>query len=324
MAYRIKFSETPEQALARIGVEQIQRAERALDPAAEPGKAVHETRKCIKRIRALLRLVRPGLAAGVFDEENLRYRNIGQLLSPARDAQILFETAAKLEPASAAGLEIAELKAHWEAARSRERTGYDPAPMARARAQLAAAKAAMENLTVSGSGLQSIEKGLRISYRAARQRFARAYEEQSSEAFHDWRKSVQLHWRHMALLARAWPDMFSARIEAARQLSQILGDAQDLSILIAHIEALPPRDLSQSTSEHLVQAALTKQQVLRASAQPRGEMLFSLTPKALSSSMIEVWEAARRLDALPAVAPSRAPAPDVKPSKPEDGVAAGT
>ena len=96
MAYRIKLSETPQQALRRAGLEQIERAYSAISPArktgGETGRSIHETRKCLKRIRALLRLVRPGIDDDDFRRENARYRDIARMLSPERDADILPET----------------------------------------------------------------------------------------------------------------------------------------------------------------------------------------------------------------------------------------
>ena len=177
----------------------------------------------------------------------------------------------------------------------------DPAPVPRARALLLAARDTMENLAVNGPEFHAVERGLRHTYRDGRRNFARAYRNGQGEDFHDWRKSVQLHWRHMALMSRAWPEMFSARIEAARQLSQLLGDAQDLSVLIAHIEAQSQSVLPKSVIRDGVALAQRKQGDLRGLAQPRGAILFSLRPKALSTSVIEIWRAARTLDELPQI-----------------------
>jgi hypothetical protein len=60
--------------------------------------------------------------------------------------------------------------------------------------------------------------GLEKVYRKARRAFAVAYAEPDDEAFHEWRKAVQQHWRHMALIANAWPDAMKAREALAREL----------------------------------------------------------------------------------------------------------
>lgn len=300
MAYRIKLSDTPEQALRRVGRDQIKRATLALSAPGSAGSAIHETRKCLKRIRALLRLVRPGLDDGVFQHENARYRDLGRLLSPARDAEILSETLVKLQPSAtdAEAHDIAILKQHiLEQGRQIESTGGD-ATIEAALDQLASAKSAMAKLVINGVDFTPVEKGLRDSYRRGVNTYERAYRAGTDEAFHDWRKCVQLHWRHMALMSRAWPDMFSARIEAARQLSQILGDAQDLSVLMKLVQDRTPEDtaiaaLNKDSAGRLENLARQRQHYLRELANPRGAILFSLSPKALTKSIVDAWQAAK-------------------------------
>ena len=59
----------------------------------------------------------------------------------------------------------------------------------------------------------------------------RAFATGDDEDFHDWRKTLQHHWRHMQLLTPCWPSELSARAELARGLSQILGDDHDISLI---------------------------------------------------------------------------------------------
>lgn len=298
MAYRIKLSETPQQAVRRAGLEQIERAYLAVSPAGEGGSSIHETRKCLKRIRALLRLVRPGLDEDDFRRENARYRDIARMLSPERDAHILPETLLKLEPYAVAAdsKSIGAMKDHLRLMQLRPAAS---AAIGTAQTLLSQAKTQMADLLVNGDDFDPIEKGLRNGYRRGRKHFELAFLSATDENFHEWRKSVQLHWRHMALMSRAWPDMFAARVEAARQLSQILGDAQDLSVLIGHVAGLVPDVPAATGTERLVRLARNRQQQLRDLAQPRGAQLFSLSPKILSRSIIETWQAARVMENLP-------------------------
>ena len=97
MAFRFKLNEPVEKGFRRIGLEQIERAERQLSASESLEVATHETRKSLKRVRALLRLARPGLGDTVYRAENARFRDIGALLSSARDSDVLLETVTKLE-----------------------------------------------------------------------------------------------------------------------------------------------------------------------------------------------------------------------------------
>ena len=102
MAFRFKLGEPFEEGVRRIAVEQIERAQNELQAKGDHAVAVHETRKALKRLRALLRLVRPAMGDDVFKQENAQLREIGLSLSGARDRHVLLETVNKLE--GAAGL----------------------------------------------------------------------------------------------------------------------------------------------------------------------------------------------------------------------------
>lgn len=53
---------------------------------------IHRIRTTIKRLRALLRLIRPAVESGFFDSENERLRTAGRLLSVARDSEVARDT----------------------------------------------------------------------------------------------------------------------------------------------------------------------------------------------------------------------------------------
>ena len=54
--------------------------------------AVHETRKALKRLRALVRLLEPELGAQAFARENAALRDAGRRLAGARDAEVMVGT----------------------------------------------------------------------------------------------------------------------------------------------------------------------------------------------------------------------------------------
>src|SRR5262245_16918299 len=61
---------------------------------------VHETRKSIKRLRALLRLYRGALGHALFGLEDSRLRELGRSLGGARDAVALRESLERLTQAA--------------------------------------------------------------------------------------------------------------------------------------------------------------------------------------------------------------------------------
>ena len=297
MAFRFKLNEAVQKGFRRIGLEQIERAERQLATLEDPGAAIHETRKSLKRIRALLRLARAGLGESVFRAENARFRAIAALLSPARDSQILLATVAKLE-----SLPGQVTNAALAAARKIIMEDLDRTEAARndcitaALAKLATAKKRLRRLTLKPAEFSTIERGLEQNYRNGQRAFAAAYSAGGDEAFHEWRKTVQQHWRHMALVSRTWPELFNARVAAARALSQILGDDHDLSVLVAFVRSLPADRLSALHVREIERRVRARQKQLRKAAEPRGRQLFAEGAKGHSRRISVMWEAAEQMD----------------------------
>lgn len=298
MAYRFKLDEPIAKGLRRIGLEQIERALRHQTGSGNRAVAVHETRKCLKRIRALLRLARPGLDDETFRRENVRFRSIAALLSNARDNQVLLETVLKLEhEASAAGLEFLEALRATLLKENGKHELPGEARIEEATHLLGEASEAFECLALEPAGFSVIERGLETCYRKGRHALAAAYDDGSDETFHEWRKAVQLHWRHMQLLSRGWPEMFAVRVAAARQLSQILGDDHDLSMLVAYLAGPSVAHLSETEAQELGRIATERQMELRREAAPRGEQLFAEGANGFSRHTALIWKAARRMGA---------------------------
>lgn len=292
MAFRFKLNEPVQKGFRRIGLEQIERAERELSTGENAETATHETRKCIKRVRALLRLGRPGLGDTVYRTENARMREIAALLAPARDSDVLVQTITKLEtlPGEVANAALAAVKKFVLESRDGEHPARG-ASASQALEGLAAAKKKFRRLTLEPPGFSTIERGIAQTYRRARRSFEDAYARGEDEVFHDWRKAVQQHWRHMALLSRAWPAFFGARVEAARALSQILGDDHDLFLLISYVRDLDPDRLSAMHVAEIERRARARQADLRKLAEPRGRQLFAGGANGFGRRIGVIWNA---------------------------------
>jgi CHAD domain-containing protein len=291
MAFRFKLGEPFDEGSRRIAVEQIERAQSSLhDKRGDQAIAVHETRKSLKRLRALLRLIRPAMGEQAFKAENSQLRDIGLSLSSARDRHVLLETVDKLERAARFGRKgLAETLRQTIAAANGEGT---PLGTRQALVRLAEAKKGLGDLHISGTGFEVVAPGLERSYRRARRAFSAAYREPSDEAFHEWRKGAQAHWRQMTLLSRAWPDYLGARAAEARNLSQLLGDDHDLAVLIAFVHSDAGAALHGEQAALIERAARQRQDELRLTARPYGERLFIDTPKRLRRNIGVYWKAA--------------------------------
>jgi hypothetical protein len=93
VAYRFKLGEPVPEGIKRIVREEIEAAVRHLSGQGKPDRdeAIHEARKNVKKIRGVLRLMRPELGE-IYRLENTHFRDIGRQLSQFRDAGAMIET----------------------------------------------------------------------------------------------------------------------------------------------------------------------------------------------------------------------------------------
>jgi CHAD domain-containing protein len=261
------------------------------------GPSVHEARKCLKRIRALLRLVRPALGERSFRRENASFRETAALLAHARDNEILLETVQKLDTHYASAPHAGLRKLRDAIAQRHETINRSAEAKARgaAASRLESAKPRFAALTLEPDEFEAIRDGLEASLHETRRAFAHAYESPSDDSFHEWRKGVQAHWRHMALLERAWPDVAQARVGEAKKLSDLLGDDHDLFVLQQRLDELAPPGLAQKDRRAIAKLAAARQNELRAIARPMGERLFAGGARGFARRFTCYWQAAQAI-----------------------------
>lgn len=296
MAYRFKLDEPFAKGFRRIGLGQIECAGRELARGADRPRAIHETRKALKRVRALLRLVRPTIGEKDYRRENRRFREIAHKLAGEREFDVLIETAAKLEALARDERQqkaLASLKNEAVAARSAHTGASDTSTTKEALTLLAKLRNDFPRLGFDGQGFAVVGKGLRRGYRKGRRACKAAYGEPTDEAFHEVRKAVQLHWRHMSLMARAWPELLEARVAAAKQLSQILGDDHDLAVLVGFARRLTPPRLAAEDVAAISQMARGRQGELRAAAKPLLEQLYAESSRRFVKRLARYWSSAQ-------------------------------
>jgi CHAD domain-containing protein len=300
MAFRFKLAEPFDEGVRRIAREQIERAQGQLKASGNAVVGVHETRKSLKRLRALLRLIRPALGESRFREENARLRDIGGGLSSTRDRHVLLETVAKLETnASFARKGLGQvMREALNITDVREDQAAETAAIKQALSRLSEAKKRFAHLELEGKGFDVVGPGLEACYRRTRRAFHQAYAEPSDESFHEWRKGAQQHWRHTVLLSRAWNGCLSARVAEARVLSQLLGDDHDLAMLVAFVHSKRGEELDAAKVAAIGKIARQRQEELRAAAHPHGVRLFTEGARSLRRRIAAYWESAVELKNL--------------------------
>ena len=103
MSYRLDPAMPMSEALRRVAFAELEIAHNALHTPPERHSGVHSARKCLKRLRSLLLLVRPGMPEPAFATLTERLAGIARGLAAARDAAALIDTIDKLEKETGPG-----------------------------------------------------------------------------------------------------------------------------------------------------------------------------------------------------------------------------
>ena len=289
MAYRLKKSDTSlSAALRRIAREQIDRALAAVDRPGENEKGIHKARACCKKLRGLIRLVRPGFVG--FEEENAAFRDAAKALERLRAGGAARETLDRLARAAPERLDhgaLAEIRAGFDAEAVPRLATDRAADIAAFRAALTEARARVAGWTLEGKGFAPLRKGLKKTYAQGRARLEQARDSGAAEAFHDWRKPVKYHWYHARLLEPIKPDRIEAQGRLADELGETLGAHHDLHELRAHLS----EGRFAAGAVAAMQAPIdAESKRLEARALEMGARLFAEEPRALARRWQGWWK----------------------------------
>jgi CHAD domain-containing protein len=302
-SFKLKEGEPVPKGIVRIARGRIDHAIDHLEGRADgsPEEAVHEARKDMKKLRAVVRLMRPGLGDKVYRRENACFRDAGQELAGLRDADVMLGTLAKLEgeiPEQAAG----GLRQALEAHKIRTAAGARQPAAAQVVEILTTARGRVERWPLDEDGFDAVAGGLERIYRRGRKGFRTARAEPTTENLHEWRKRVKDLWYHLTILRTAWPPVMDALADEAHHLSEQVGEDHDLAVLLAWAEEHAP-----DSAAALAEPVERRRGELQARAFELGARLYAEKPKAFMRRLERWWEAPAATPAAPAPAREASP-----------------
>lgn len=295
MAFRIRTTKSVQKEVRRIAREQIDKAIGEIDnPELERHKVVHQVRKRCKKIRGLIRLVRPQFE-DTYQFENAWYRDSARELSYVRDAQSMVVTLDKLVNhfRDQTDYDTFDYLLRQLSDRSKQIAEIDfdlKDRLLQVRARLQEGRARIAAWRLIDQGFDCVADGLTKTYRRGRAAMDAAYKDLGAEAFHQWRKRAKYHWYHTRLLQPVWDKPISALCDETHQLSDFLGDDHDLSVL--HEQWLKQvRGMPEKTIQALVGLITQRQVELRVGARTLGTRVFAEKPKQFSARLRCYWKA---------------------------------
>jgi CHAD domain-containing protein len=295
MSYRLDPAKPVSEALRSVALAELELAHGSLATPPDRHAGVHSARKCFKRLRSLLLLARPGMPEPVFSHLTSRVARIGKGLAAARDAQALLGAVDTLESTTEPGLgegPIQSLRGWLQKRRHAADQNLEQTTAGEATRLLLELKPAFAGLAVYPDDFSPLAKGLERCYRATRQHFKGAFKSDDAVELHEWRKGVQHHWRQMQLLTPCWPSELSARADAARALSQVLGEDHDIANLMLLVSTPTMTFGSPEETSGFLKRCRKRHKALRKQAKVKGNRLFVEKASPFAARIHAYWTTA--------------------------------
>ena len=296
--------------LQRISLEQFDRAIGGLvDPGADVDAAIHEARKVMKRLRAVLRMVRPEIGDRVYRFENRALRNAARSISRIRDAAVMVDTVAALAARFEGSLpvdvfdDLAE-RLDRRAIGVRRRVLDDGSAVGEVVMALRSARTRFAGWPVDraaagvygsalGDAFEVVGVGVGETYRRGRHEMQQAFAAPGAHPFHRWRKRVKYLRHQMEILHPLWPEVVGGTALSLDRLGDLLGEEHDLAEMLSLLAVTP--DLCPDDVERSLFAALAQHRrgELQAASRVLGTRVYAEKPKAFVARLGAYWDSTR-------------------------------
>lgn len=254
--------------------------------------AIHETRKHFKKMRALFRLVREEIGEDTYKAYNTFFRDEGRKISDLRDVNVLIETLDELKKTYQeelsedvfTGIRAKLLRKKHALSK---RLLYRRKVLQKIFARLEEAEVYLPPMHLQNEDFSAFRSSLTRVYKRAGKGLIAAYTERSVEAFHNWRKRVKYLRYQVDLLSPAWQTVLSLQEKELHNLSDLLGDHHDLSVL--EEEILSIKINNTEALEVLLGMISQRKSTMEEESRPLGIKLFAEKPENFANRLESYW-----------------------------------
>jgi CHAD domain-containing protein len=293
VGFRLKVGQNVSSEIRRIVLRQLDRAASELTSIGDPesDEAIHDARRRVKKIRAIIRLVRPVLDKPFRLDPELR--RVSKLLAPVADGQGVIDTLNQLlkryrselprKTAAAIRSDLIDRGKRIDSKASREGV------LEKAQTTLRAERRRVKRWRLRADGFRALAPGLKDSVRRARFAMMTAWLHPTAQHHHAWRRHVKNHWFHVRLLSATCGHRLHSYQRQLEALDGILGEYHNLVLL--HEVLVSDSNLSDREISRCLQFVQRYQGELRRHAQVVGIRIYSEKPQRFVRRVRELWDA---------------------------------
>jgi CHAD domain-containing protein len=250
---------------------------------------VHGVRTTIKRLRALLRLIRPAIGSALFNRENARLRTAAGLLSGARDTEVTCQTLKTLSISNQTDRDALQAVLAGFEDQVQVPTDLDQT-LAKVRDSLEQTRRNLHRLRFRRAEREVLEEGLRAVYRQGRKRMEVAIEQGQDNAFHRWRIRAKNLYYELEFLESIWPKRFDLLVSRLSKLQDEIGFDHDAAVLRAWLRRRPENFGGSETVQRVIGCLDSQTEKLRKRIVPLGQDIWRKKPRRFAQQVARHWD----------------------------------
>jgi CHAD domain-containing protein len=292
MAFCFKRKEPVRKGIRRLATERIESALDCLKDVRR-AEAVHEVRKDIKKVRAILKLARPDMPKKDYRHQTEILRKAASELAATRDAYVkgsAFEHLSDHFDGQLRPRRVRQLRKAFAGDLAKAQKQFTKKKLTvKVKQALQRIHKQLDDVEFTAKGWKAIRPGLTTAYTCGRRDYDNASATPSPEHLHEWRKRVKELWYQLRILQPICPEDLDPLAEEFKDLGECLGHDHDLFLLQQALEedhglGLPAADRLMVTS--LIEK---RQRELRLTAMEKGARLYAEKPADFCARLARQW-----------------------------------
>ncbi|MFC6671276.1 CHAD domain-containing protein [Marinobacterium aestuariivivens] len=287
MAFRLRPSKPLAKEVRRIARDELKRLKTLMtEPVGDRDEGIHQLRVGMKRMRALLHLIRDALAETEFEAAQARCKALADDYAGARDASVGRIVLEELLQGCHEPEQRERLRNSFQ--RSLGAVAGEPPPLCEAVTRLKQMRRELKRWPLSNLGLKPLGSRLEKQYRKAARFDRQVRADRAMALMHEWRKVVKRLLYQLELVQGDDKKL----LRRLRRLGSLLGDLHDLDMLELQVESHV--DLFWLDDRQTLLRLLRQQREnLRSRALRLGDKLFVEDPKSFVRGRFRHWRRAR-------------------------------
>lgn len=267
-----------------------------IDSQEDVHTLVHEIRKTIKRIRAVLKLIRDEIGYGDYYRENRFYSDLGRSLSGARDSYVLSQVFASLHEQDLRAIRKKDYEAVMEqlatridrelAEFTRSKGGFDPI-----RAALGQASERVDQYCRLRHDFGAIRKGIRRIYKRGREHLSKVREQYDVAVFHEYRKNTKYFLHQVEIIRPIYPRVLKSYAKSIDRHAELLGEIRDCDRMETYLRTEAGKVVGDRVISAVQKKTEARKKELLEDAFSKSTLIYAESPGELVRRLESYWDA---------------------------------